>query len=75
MTATPVQAEGYLFERGADRGDLERRRLFALTELFDPTTRRVLGEIGVANGWRCLEVAAGTGTVAAWLAGQVGAEG
>ena len=27
------------------------------------------------RGWRCLEVAAGTGSVAAWLADQVGPEG
>lgn len=65
----------YLFERQADHGDLERRRLEALTGLFDPATRRLLGQVGVGRGWRCLEVAAGTGSVAAWLAGQVGPEG
>lgn len=75
MTTTSVRTETYLFERQADLGDLERRRLDALTELFDPATRRLLRQVGVARGWRCLEVAAGTGSVAAWLADQVGPEG
>ena len=72
MTTT---TDTYLFERRADLGDLEQRRLHALAALFDPATRRLLTEVGVARGSRCLEVAAGTGSVAAWLADQVGPEG
>lgn len=75
MTATSVATDTYLFEEHADRGDLERRRLDALCGLFDPATRRFLRNLGLARGWRCLEVAAGTGSVAAWMAEQVGPEG
>jgi SAM-dependent methyltransferase len=41
-----------------------------MAEVADPTTRRVLRERGLRAGWRCLEVGAGLGTVAAWLAAQ-----
>ena len=75
MTTTSVPTETYLFERRSDLGDLESRRLHAIADLFDPATRRLLAQVGVARGWRCLEVAAGTGSVAAWLADQVGPEG
>jgi len=75
MTTTSVPTETYLFERRSDLGDLESRRLHAIAGLFDPATRRLLAQVGVARGWRCLEVAAGTGSVAAWLADQVGPEG
>ena len=75
MTTTSVRPDTYLFETRPDARDLEHRRLTALTELFDPATRRLLSQVGVTRGWRCLEVAAGTGSGASWLAEQVGPEG
>ena len=72
MTTT---TDTYLFEGRSDLGDLEQRRLHALAALFDPATHRLLTQVGVERGSRCLEVAAGTGSVAAWLADQVGPEG
>src|SRR5262245_32903792 len=51
--------------------EAERVRLAAMAEVCDPTTTRVLDDLGVAAGWRCLEVGAGGGSVAAWLAGRV----
>ena len=75
MTTTSISTETYLFEQRPDAGDLEGRRLTALADLFDPATRQYLRHIGLDRGWRCLEVAAGTGSVAAWLAGEVGPEG
>jgi SAM-dependent methyltransferase len=75
MTATSVQPDTYLFETRPDARDLELSRLTALTELFDPATRRLLRQVGVVRGWRCLEVAAGNGSVAGWLAEQVGPDG
>lgn len=68
-------ASSYLFEARDDPGRVERDRLTALTGLFDPATRRFLEGVGVGPGWRCLEVAAGTGTIAGWLADRVGAGG
>jgi SAM-dependent methyltransferase len=49
----------------------ERERLQALTNARDPQTIRVLSDIGVSPGWNCLEVGAGSGSVARWLADQV----
>jgi ubiquinone/menaquinone biosynthesis C-methylase UbiE len=66
-------AEGpYLFSHSWEG---EGERLSGITDAFDPVTRRQLTEVGVSDGWRCLEVGAGTGTIAAWLAGQVGPKG
>jgi SAM-dependent methyltransferase len=53
----------------------EGDRLMALASAFDPITRRHLVARGLGDGWRCLEVGAGTGTIAAWLAEQVGPKG
>jgi ubiquinone/menaquinone biosynthesis C-methylase UbiE len=53
----------------------EGDRLMALSSALDPTTRRQLAGVGVGDGWRCLEVGAGTGTIAAWLSEQVGPKG
>ncbi len=51
--------------------EAEERRLNAIAEISDGWTRHVLGGLGVSSGWRCLEVGAGSGTVATWLARQV----
>lgn len=53
----------------------ERERLTSLTELYDGTTIRLAEELGLAPGWRCAELGAGTGTVAQRLAERVGPGG
>ena len=50
-------------------------RFSALATIFDPGTIHHLEEIGVGEGWHCLEVGAGGGSIAHWLSGQVGATG
>jgi SAM-dependent methyltransferase len=55
--------------------DVERRRLELLEARYDPVTIRRLEAVGVATGWACLEVGAGAGSVARWLAGRVGPAG
>ena len=55
--------------------DLERRRLAHLAAARDPKTFEILGRIAISEGWHCLEVGAGAGTVSAWMAAQVGADG
>jgi len=50
-------------------------RFAALSALFDPTSTRHLERCGVGPGWRCLEVGAGGGSIATWLADRVGASG
>jgi SAM-dependent methyltransferase len=39
---------------------------------YDPISRDRLADLGVGPGWRCLELGAGTGTIARWLAEDVG---
>ncbi len=49
-----------------------RERLALLEQGYDPTTTRLLGALGVGEGWRCWEVGAGGGSIARWLCEQVG---
>lgn len=53
----------------------EERRLGLMERAYDGVTLRQLERIGVGPGWRCLEVGAGRGSIAAWLAGRAGAAG
>jgi 2-polyprenyl-3-methyl-5-hydroxy-6-metoxy-1,4-benzoquinol methylase len=52
-----------------------RERLSLLEAMFDPWTIRNLGKVGVREGWRCLEIAGGGGSIAEWLCRQVGSNG
>ncbi len=68
----PPADPGYrLAARGRD--ETENERLDLLEQLFDPTSRRRRDL--VQPGWRCLEVGAGRGSMAVWLAQQVGPTG
>jgi SAM-dependent methyltransferase len=51
------------------------RWLSLLEEVFDPSTVRRLESVGVAGGWQTLEVGAGRGSIASWLADRVGDDG
>jgi len=53
----------------------EMRRLEMLELWNDPGTTRRLNQLGVTNGWRCLEVGPGRGSITRWLANTVGATG
>jgi SAM-dependent methyltransferase len=63
----------YVFE--GTRHDAELDRLRALEEVFDPATRKCLLATGLGQGWRCLEVGAGAGSIARWMGDQVGESG
>jgi 2-polyprenyl-3-methyl-5-hydroxy-6-metoxy-1,4-benzoquinol methylase len=52
-----------------------RRRLALLEHSLDPSTFRRLEGIGVAPGWRWLDVGAGGGTVCEWLCRRVAPTG
>jgi len=43
-------------------------QLSILARLLDPITTARLAALGIDAGWRCLEIGAGGGSVAAWLA-------
>jgi len=53
----------------------ERERLGLIERALDPVSQRHLAALGIQQGWRCLEVGAGRGSVARWLAEQVGPQG
>jgi SAM-dependent methyltransferase len=53
----------------------EAQRLAMLSDLTNEATFDRLGSFGPMTGWRCIDIGAGDGSVARWLAGQVGAEG
>jgi len=53
----------------------ERIRLAGLETALDPGTRSHMTRLGVGPGARCLEIGAGGGSVAFWLAEQVAPSG
>lgn len=55
------------------RTEAEDDRLTTLERLFDPESRR--RRAFAQPGWRCLEIGAGRGSMAAWLARHVGEAG
>lgn len=62
----------YLFDNQQDEAG---QRFDALSEIFDPVTFRHLEQVGLAEGWACWEVGAGSPTVPNWLAARVGVTG
>lgn len=62
----------YLFDTGSDLGAAQMDHLAAM---LDAATFGMLTPIGIQSGWRCLDVGAGGGSVARWLADQVGPDG
>lgn len=63
----------YALAQAAATPELERLRM--LEAINDPATKRRLDEIGVGEGWRCVEVGAGGGSIAHALAQRVGPTG
>jgi SAM-dependent methyltransferase len=62
----------YLFKNA---GRETSARFAALSAMYDPGTISHLKNCGVGEGWRCLEVGGGGGSIAAWLADRVGPTG
>ncbi|OZM75522.1 trans-aconitate 2-methyltransferase [Pseudonocardia sp. MH-G8] len=55
--------------------DLGREQLASLPMLLDAPTHGMLEGVGVQPGWRCLDVGAGDGSIARWLAERTGPTG
>jgi SAM-dependent methyltransferase len=55
----------------AEAADLAGVQLRALRAAYDPYTTERLAQTGVGPGWRCLEIGAGDGGIAEWLADRV----
>jgi SAM-dependent methyltransferase len=62
----------YVFDNAAPQA---AARLAALAHVYDPGTIRHLAARGVGDGWRCLEVGGGLGSIARWLADRVSPRG
>lgn len=56
-------------------GEGERARLQLIGLARDSHTIRHLEEIGVSQGWRCIDVGSGGGSIARWLSKRVGPTG
>ena len=52
-----------------------RARLQLIEQIFDPATTARIAALGLSEGWRCLELGAGAGSVARWLCDRVGPTG
>lgn len=53
----------------------EFQRLQAIEKVFDRSSQRRIESTGITKGWKCLEVGAGAGSIAMWLAAKVGETG
>jgi len=65
-------ASGYVFD---NPGWQTERRLQLLSKIFDEWTIHYIEQRGIREGWSCLEVGGGGGSIAAWLCGRVGDTG
>lgn len=74
MTASPalLAGDGYLLDPA---WHAERERLDSVTRLYDPASLALCRTLGAANGWRCLDVGAGTGSLARELSALVAPAG
>ncbi len=63
---------GYVFDNSLDD---EGARLRLLERIADPRSIELLERFDIGPGWRCLELGAGGGSMAAWLADRIGPGG
>lgn len=72
MPTTRIADGAYVFDND-NANSYEQHRCLAAA--YDPLTTARLAETGVTDGWNCLEVGAGGGSVAHWLADRVAPSG
>jgi len=65
-------AVDYIFD---NVGKAAKMRHSQLSTLYDAQTVRHLEQRGITNGWSCLEVGGGGGSIASWLCARVGDRG
>lgn len=71
-TGLPGNRPRYPFDNSAPEAV---DRFTGLSALYDPVTARHLDRLGIAPGWRCLEIGAGGGSVALHMSSRVGERG
>ncbi len=64
----------YMFAQ-AMGGGAERERIALIQNTSDAHTIRYLNAVGVGEGWACLDVGAGGGSIARWFSERVGPSG
>ena len=62
----------YLFDNSGERAEARFRDLSAL---YDARTIHYLKQRGIEEGWSCLEVGGGGGSITSWLCARVGVAG
>jgi 2-polyprenyl-3-methyl-5-hydroxy-6-metoxy-1,4-benzoquinol methylase len=72
MTASAETGQGYLLDNAAQQTGC---RFSGLETGLDENTKARLSAVGITAGWRCLEIGAGSGSIARWMAERVGAHG
>ena len=55
-----------------DASTLEYQRLDLMSKILGPWTRGYFTSLGVGEGWQCLELGSGNGSIAEWLSEPVG---
>jgi SAM-dependent methyltransferase len=53
----------------------ERERMGSGEHLFDPTSRQICETVGIDDGWECMELGAGAGSMTSWMCERVGPSG
>ena len=63
----------YIFEPNVE--DKEYHRLRMIETARDPYTIQLLERLGIQQGWKCLEIGPGAGSILRWLCEKVGKSG
>jgi len=63
----------YILSNAAPESEI--KRLVHIDNYMRRTTERRIEQLGLSGGWKCLEVGAGVGGVARWMADRVGPSG
>src|SRR6478736_9434688 len=71
----PDAQQSYRINDHADQIAREQDRLHVLARVVDPTTQGALAALDIEPGWQCCDIGSGAGTVAAWMAEEVGETG
>ncbi|MER7395020.1 methyltransferase domain-containing protein [Streptomyces sp. NPDC000151] len=71
MSAHAVPADAYTTGLLSKDLPTELERLQLLERTYDPGTVRALSQLPMRSDWRCLELGAGAGSIAYWLAERV----
>ncbi len=62
----------YMFDNASTA---EYQRLDLMSKVLDPRTKASLAGLGLREGWNCLELGGGNGSMTEWLCEKVGDSG